>query len=481
MSDTATAPPRRPTTGPQMTIDGRSVGTETTITVVNPSTGRSFAEVPACTPAILEMAVGGADAAFDSWSAMPITTRRDLVGQALDRIDAATDELARLLTLEQGKPLVNARSEVQSGLRFSRAFGDMSLAPEVVVDDDTQYIEIQRVPLGVVAAITAWNYPVMLALLKIAPALIAGNTVVVKPSPYTPVATLRLGELLADLFPPGVLQVIGGDDEIGRKLTGHPQIAKISFTGSVATGRAIMAAAAPTLKRLTLELGGNDAGIVLNDFDAQAMGESLYWAALSNNGQVCAGLKRLYLPRSLADDVCDRLAQIAGTVTVGDGMAEGTQTGPVQNRVQLDRVRELLDDALSHGAQVVYQGDVPDGDGFFFPITIVRGVAEGVRLVDEEPFGPVLPVLIYDDLDDVVRRANDSDYGLGASVWTSDSDAAQDVAKRLQAGTVWVNRHPHLTPEAPFGGVKQSGLGVESSRYGLQAYTDSKVLNIKRS
>jgi acyl-CoA reductase-like NAD-dependent aldehyde dehydrogenase len=296
---------------------------------------------------------------------------------------------------------------------------------------------------------------------------VTGNTVIVKPSPYTPVATMRLGELAQQVLPPGVLQVLAGGDELGRALTTHPGIGKISFTGSERTGKAIMASAAPTLKRLTLELGGNDAGIVLEDADPAVIASDLYWAGLSNCGQVCAGLKRLYLPESLAS-------------AVGDGLRDGTDMGPIQNQAQYDRVVGLLADAEAAGADAYFRGLAPAGPGYFHPVTLVRNVSDDMALVREEQFGPVLPILTYADLDEAVKRANASELGLGASVWSADEERAIAVAERLEAGTVWVNQHPMLSPDVPFGGIKQSGLGVESSLHGLLSYTDISVLRVKR-
>ncbi|MGH3087426.1 MAG: aldehyde dehydrogenase family protein [Rubrobacteraceae bacterium] len=468
------------TASPKMTIDGRSVGAEAGIEVANPALGEVAWTVPDCSAEQLDAAVAGAAGAFPEWAARPMGDRQKALLEVVSRVEENIPKLAELLTREQGQPLSNATSEINAALAYCRAYAEMSLPPEVVADNEDEYVEIRRVPLGVVAAITAWNYPLLLALWKIAPALVAGNTVVVKPSPFTPVATLRLGEILADVLPPGVLQIVSGGDGVGRRLTTHPDVAKVSFTGSVATGREIMASAAPTMKRLTLELGGNDPGIVLPDFDLDAMSDPLYWTAFSNCGQVCAGLKRLYAPEEMADELCARLAEVAETVRVGNGLEDGSTTGPVQNSTQLARIRELLDDALANGAEVAYQSEIPDGPGWFFPITIVRGVAEGVRLVDEEPFGPILPVMTYTDLDEAVQRANDSEYGLGASVWSPDIERASSVAERLRAGTVWVNRHPHLSPHVPFGGIRQSGVGVESSAHGLREYTDITVLDVKR-
>ena len=452
----------------------------TFLPVVDPSVGEPFVEVPATSPARLDEVVAAANAAFPAWRATPLARRQELVRGIKDVVLAHIDELALLVTTEQGKPLANARSEIGASLRQVDYFGSVSLDPEVLRDDATGRVEVRRVPVGVVGAITVWNYPILTAMFKIVPALVAGNVVIVKPSPYTPVATLRLGELLQEILPPGVVQVVAGTDELGPALTGHPGVHKISFTGSVETGKHVMAAAAGTLKRVTLELGGNDAGIVLDDADPATIGADLFWAGFSNSGQVCAALKRLYVPDALFDDICEAVAAEAATVVVGPGTQEGVTAGPVQNKPQLDRVRGLTEDAVARGGEAFFTGKIPDGPGYWFPTTLVRGVAEGVPLVDEEPFGPVMPILRYRDLDDAVARANDTTYGLGASVWSPDLDRAAAVAQRLDAGSVWVNQHPVVTASVPFGGAKQSGIGVEGSLHGLHAYTDIKVFNTKK-
>lgn len=472
---TTTASP----TTPQLTIDGQTTGSTATLPVVNPATEDVFVEVPAATTEHLDRAVAAAGAAAPAWRALPLARRQEIVRSYAAVIRENIDELARLLTLEQGKPVGRAAGEIRSGLAYIESFCEMDLGPEVIRDDEKERIELRHVPVGVVAAITAWNYPQMLSLWKIGPALVAGNPVIVKPSPYTPVSTLRAGELAQEVLPPGVLQVLAGGDDLGEAVTRHPGINKISFTGSLRAGKAIMAASADTLKRLTLELGGNDAGIVLDDADPAAIAADLYAGGLSNCGQVCAGLKRLYVPRSRADEYAEALSAVAATVVVGNGLDEGVDMGPVQNGVQLARVRGLLADAEAAGADVFFRGEAPDGPGYWHPVTLVRGVTEGLGLVDEEQFGPVLPMLTYDDVDDAVARANASSMALGASVWASDVERGAQVADRLEAGSVWVNQHPALSPEVPFGGLKQSGIGVEATRLGLLAYTDVSVQRVK--
>jgi acyl-CoA reductase-like NAD-dependent aldehyde dehydrogenase len=476
----ATAPGSTPGDVLAMTIGGRSQYAGSTIPVIDPADGRPFAACPDCSLDQLEQAVSAAHTAFQSWRTTGEPERRDTLLRLVEVTEAHSDELAALVTAEQGKPLAKARSEINAGLAYARAYAAMDLSPEIVRDSAQGYAEVRRVPVGVVAAITAWNYPLLLALWKLAPAIRAGNTVVVKPSPLTPLATLRLGELLASELPPGLVNVISGGDELGRRLVEHDLVSKVSFTGSVATGRAIMRSAGSRLKRLTLELGGNDAGIVLPGSDPAEIAEDLFWAAFSNCGQVCAGLKRLYVPEALMSTVCDALAEVAAGVTVGPGDDPGTDIGPVQNAPQLARVRSLVADARSRGGDPFFVGEAPGGDGYFHPAVLIRDVAEGVRIVDEEQFGPVLPILPYATVDEAVARANATDYALGGSVWGPDFEQAIAVASRLDAGSVWVGQHPGMGPDLPFGGLKQSGLGVEGSRLGLLAYTDVQVLNARR-
>ncbi|ASR05573.1 MULTISPECIES: aldehyde dehydrogenase family protein [Mycobacteriales] len=469
-------------TAPQLTINGESRASDDTLSVIDPSTGQPFIEVPSASLAQLDEAVESATRAFAEWSSTPITQRQAKIQEIGQVVRDNLDELAQLVMREQGKPLNNARGEIMASLRQVEVFGSIELEPEVLRDDETGKVVLSFDPIGVVGAITVWNYPFLAAMFKLVPGLVAGNTVIIKPSPYTPVSTLRLGELLQGVLPAGVLQVLAGGDELGRALVAHEGIHKISFTGSVPTGKAIMASAAATLKRVTLELGGNDAGVVLPDADPETLGPDLFWAAFSNSGQVCAALKRLYVPEDKVDAYAAAIAREAAKVVVGPGDQEGVTAGPVQNAAQLEQVKRLAQAARDGGGEIVFEGQVPDGPGYWFPTTIVKGLSEGNALVDEEPFGPILPILTYRDLDDAIERANSTVYGLGASVWTADpnSQEAIDVAERLEAGSVWINQHPVVTATIPFGGVKQSGVGVEGSILGLKAYTNPRVLNIKR-
>jgi acyl-CoA reductase-like NAD-dependent aldehyde dehydrogenase len=464
-----------------MSLDGRQVASPTFFDVIDPATGDPFASVPDCTRAQLDEAVTAAQRAFVAWSATPEAERRRLVTDYIDRVAADVDTLAPLITREQGKPLAKAKSEINSAVFFSRGYAAVDLKPQVLRDTPQQRVEVRRRPLGVVAAITAWNYPVLLAMWKIVPAVLAGNTIVLKPSPNTPVATLRLGELAQQVFPPGVVNVVCGGNELGAWMTEHASIRKIAFTGSGPTGKRIMASAAGNLKRLTLELGGNDAAIVLDDVDPARIASDLFWAKFSNCGQVCAALKRMYVHRSVYLGVCDELVKVARTVKIGPGMQDGVDIGPIQNRMQYDLVRTMVAEAVADGARVLYQGPVPPGPGFFLPITILTDVAPRMRVVSQEVFGPVLTITPFDDEVEALRWANDTEYGLGGSVWSSDSDRAAALAARLDVGGAWVNQHPAMGPEIPFGGVKGSGIGVELGELGLKEYTTIQVLNVKRA
>lgn len=464
-----------------MSIDGELVASAASLSVIDPATAAAFARVPDCSSTQLDSAVAAAQRAFATWSDQPVDERRRLVNVFIERVVSDADTLAPLITREQGKPLAKAHSEINSAVFFARGYAAVALAPEVLRDTPQQRVELHRRPLGVVGAITAWNYPVLLAMWKIVPAVLAGNTVVLKPSPHTPVATLRLGELAQDIFPRGVVNVVSGGNELGAWMTEHPGIRKIAFTGSGPTGKRIMASAAGNLKRLTLELGGNDAGIVLDDVDPAKIAADLFWAKFSNCGQVCAALKRMYVHRSVYQAVCDELVKFAATVKIGRGTEDGVDIGPIQNRAQYDLVRAMVDEAVNSGARVLYQSPVPSGPGLFLPITILTDVTPAMRVVKEEVFGPVLTITPYDDEDEALRAANDSEYGLGGSVWGGDTQRAAKVAARLESGGAWVNQHPAMGPDIPFGGVKGSGIGVELGRLGLEEYTSIQVLNVKLS
>jgi acyl-CoA reductase-like NAD-dependent aldehyde dehydrogenase len=458
-----------------MTIAGEAAPTEATFDVVNPATGQPFAQAPDCTRAQLNAAFDAAAKAARDWKADE-AARRAVLLQAAEVLQSSMADLAPVLTAEQGKPLADANVEVIASAIWAQYFANLAMPNQVIQDDDTAYVELARRPLGVVAAITPWNFPLTLAFWKIAPALLAGNTLVLKPSPFTPLTTLKVGELLRGVFPPGVVNVVSGGDDLGALMTSHPVPRKISFTGSVETGKKVALSAAPDLKRVTLELGGNDPAIVLPDADPAAVTKGIFAAAFSNNGQVCSAIKRVYVPEALYDDVVEGLAAEAKATKVGEGTEEGVNLGPINNAPQYERVKELVADALSHGATAVTGGKAMDRPGYFFEPTILAGLSDGTRIVDEEQFGPALPVIPYRDLTDAVDRANATHFGLSGSVWGADAEAATDVAAQLECGTAWVNTHLALAPQQPFGGFKWSGLGVENGPWGLAEFCEFQVV-----
>ncbi|NUU24926.1 MAG: aldehyde dehydrogenase family protein [Streptomycetaceae bacterium] len=449
-----------------------------TMTIDGAATGAVFTQAPDCTREQLDTAFTAAAAAFTTWR-RDEDARREALRACAKAVTARADDISPILTAEQGKPLADAVREVHTAAAWLNYYADLDLPREVIQDDERGLVEVVRRPIGPVAAITPWNFPLTMAFWKIAPALRAGNTVVIKPSPYTPLSTLLIGEILRDVLPPGVVNAVSGGDELGKWMTSHPLARKISFTGSVATGKHVAASAAPDLKRVTLELGGNDAAILLDDTDVAAVADKLFWGAFANNGQVCAAVKRVYVPDALHDDLVDALAARAKAVKVGDGTTAGVQLGPVNNKPQYERVGSLVADALAGGATAVAGGQplrVGDGGGYFFAPTILTGLADGARIVDEEQFGPALPVVPYRDLEAAVDHVNAGRYGLGGSVWSGDPDRAADVAARLDVGTAWVNTHVALSPSQPFGGAKWSGIGVENGPWGLHGFTEIQVL-----
>jgi acyl-CoA reductase-like NAD-dependent aldehyde dehydrogenase len=460
----------------QMTIDGRAAPGEQTFGVVNPATGKAFAQAPLCSRAELDRAFEAARAAFPDWR-LDVDRRRETMLAASHAIEAAVDDIAPVLTAEQGKPLAAATAEVRGAASYMAKYAEMPLEPEVIQDDETAFVSVVRRPTGPVGIITPWNYPLEEPVGNISPALLAGNTLVIKPSPYTPLSCLMLGEILRPIFPPGVVNVVSGGDAIGAWMTIHPIPRMIRFTGSVSTGKSVAAAAATDLKRVTLELGGNDPAIVLEDADPSQIADKLFWNAFENNGQVCIDIKRLYVAERIYDDLLSALVEIARSTKVGNGMDTGVELGPVNNRTQFDRVSNLVFDAVESGGVTLSGGHPDPGPGFFFPPTILTGISDGVRVVDEEQFGPVLPVIPFSDIDDVIRRANSTHFGLGGSVWGTDEDRAWEVAEQLECGTAWVNTHQAASDLGqPFGGFKWSGIGRDGGRWGLDSFSELQTM-----
>lgn len=464
----------------KMLIGGRLVDGDHRMDVINPATEEIFATVARASERQADEAIEAAATAFPAWAEVPLAERQKKVSQLADAIVANADKLARALTQEQGKPLAEAQGEIAWAEGYLRHYATLEIAERTIQDDANGLIQVRRKPLGVVAGIIAWNFPLLVACWKIGPAVIAGNTIVLKPAPTTPVTALMLGELCQSIFPAGVVNIITDANDLGGYLTADPRIAKVGFTGSTATGKKIMASAADGLKRLTLELGGNDPGIVLDDVDVRETAQGIFNAAFLNCGQVCLAIKRAYVHDSIYDAMCEELARLAEAAVVDDGLAQGAQIGPIQNKAQYEKLKGFLERARSDGT-IVAGGEIIDRAGYFLRPTIVRDVTDGDQIVDEEQFGPILPVIRYSDIDDVVARANASPYGLGASVWSRDLDRAVSVANRIESGSVWVNQHVAIGPHIPMAGVKSSGLGVEQSEEGLAEYTQISVINVARA
>ena len=459
-----------------MTINGSPEISESTIDVINPATENILAKAPDCSAKQLDQAVAAARAALPNWRAKAWSERADMLKKMADTLEANQADLVLCLTQEQGKPLHEADYEIGAAIGALRAHAERELPMETFESLRGRTHQIRYSAIGVVAALAPWNFPVSLAFWKCAPALLAGNTVVLKPSPYTPVTTLKIGELLADLLPKGVLNVISGGDNLGPMLTEHEGIDKVTFTGSTQTGKAVMRSASKTLKKLTLELGGNDPAIILPDADIADIAESIFWAAFRNAGQICIATKRIYVHDSQYDELLERITEIALAIQPAAGDQPGTQMGPVQNKKQYERVNALISEARQAGSKVICSSQPLPPTGYFISPTIVANPPEDSSIVQEEPFGPVVPILRYTDIDDVIARANASDFGLGATVWSENHNDAVEVASQLEAGTVWINSAASPDPDAPFGGLKQSGIGVENGVHGLKEFVNQTVI-----
>lgn len=459
-------------------INGELVSSDAWLDVINPATEQVFARCPAAGEVQLDAAISAAQSAFAAWSRLTYEERATDVRRYTAVLAEHQDELAELLVREQGKPIAQARAELKSCLKQADNTVGLQIPVELLVDSDTHRIELHYRPLGVVGVITPWNAPAALALGSLSSAVYTGNTVVIKPSPYTPLTTLKMGELAREIFPPGVVNVLTGGDELGRQLCEHPGVQKISFTGSVATGKRVLASSAATLKRVTLELGGNDPAIVLDDADPKAIAKKMFFACFVNSGQVCMAIKRIYAHEDVYDELCEVLAEEARNAPYGDGLDPKNKLGPLQNKMQFDKVVELFEVTKRSGARILVGGNVPNRPGYFLPPTYVTDIADDSRLVTEEQFGPIVPILKFSELEDAIRRANDTRFGLSGSVWTTDSERGKAVAKQLEVGTAWVNQHRAISAYVPFGGAKESGLGRQHSTLGLKSYMEPQVISV---
>lgn len=460
-------------------INGTSIsGTAALVDVINPADETVLISVPSASEEQINDAIEAAQVAFKSWKNSSDEQIKSLFANVVADIRAEKDDIARLITLEQGKPLPLAQFEVDAGAAWIEYVASLEIPVDTMQDPTGKQIEIHHRPVGVVASVTPWNWPFMIAIWHLFPALKAKNCIINKPSEYTPLSTIKLVEIINRHLPAGVCSVVLGKGEVGQQLTQHPDIAKVTFTGSTRTGQHILSNSVSSLKSVVLELGGNDAGIVLDDVNVKDVAAKIFGSAFLNAGQTCAALKRLYVHDSIYDALTEELKQIAQAQVVGAGLDANTTFGPVQNKAQYDKVKALIADAQAQGANVITpQAHLAD-TGYYIAPTLVTNIQEGTALVDEEQFGPALPIIKYTDLDEVITRANNTDFGLGASVWSSDVEKARTVANQLEAGTVWINSHADVSPMAVFGGWKQSGLGYSFGLDGLLLFTQKQALHI---
>ncbi|KAM0719663.1 hypothetical protein Q7P37_003794 [Cladosporium fusiforme] len=458
-------------------VDGKSRDSENKHYGVNPATGEKLWAVPIASQQDVDDAVASAQKAFETFRFTPIEKRKELLGQFCDAWKQNAEEMINLLCKETGKPRQFASMEVNMVPAFFGHFTSLDL-PEERVEDEEKILTTRYTPLGVVGAICPWNFPLVLSMGKVVPALLTGNTIIIKPSPFTPYTTLKAVEIAQSVFAPGVIQVVGGDDKLGPMLTAHPGIAKISFTGSIATGKKIMAACASTLKRCTLELGGNDASVILPDVDIKKVAPQVVMGAFQNSGQVCVATKRIYIHETIYKEFLEEMVNFTKTIQVGDSES-GALLGPVQNQMQYEKVKEFFEDTRKNGYKFAVGAETVSGDkGFFIQPTIIDNPPNDSRIIAEEPFGPIVPTQPWSDEEEVIKRANNTLTGLGACVWGKDVEHAERIAKRLEAGSVFVNSFEKPTPQAIFGGHKESGIGGEWGTEGLKAYCNPHVIHL---
>jgi len=463
------------------TVDGKQRGSDNIHHGVNPSSGQELWDVPIASEKDLNDAVAAGKKAFPAWRDTPIEKRKEYLGKVAELFQQHVDEFTALLCKESGKPQKFAAIEVGSIAGLIGIHNTLDI-PSEKIDDGEKTIYTEYTPLGVCGAIVPWNFPLILSVGKVAPALLTGNTMIVKPSPFTPYTSLKFVELAQEVLPPGVLQAVGGNNELGAQMCAHADISKISFTGSIATGKKVMETSSKTLKRVTLELGGNDASIILPDVDIKKVAPEVVMGAFQNSGQVCVATKRIYIHESIYTEFLAEMVRFTKTVKVGSPDDGDNLLGPVQNKMQYDRVKGFFEDSKKQGYKfAVGDQDVAASKGYFVQPTIIDNPPSDSRIIQEEPFGPIVPTQPWSDLEEVIARANDTNCGLGACVWGSDVEKASQVARRLEAGSVFVNSYEKPTPQAIFGGHKESGIGGEWGKTGLLAYCNPHVIHVYKS
>ena len=450
------------------------------IEVINPATEAALDEVPRGRAEDAERAVDAATKAFSEWRRVTASERAMLLHEVAAKIREHSEELVRSLTLEEGKPLPENEEELDwtaTTFDYYAELGRHDRGRVIPPGDPDQFNFVLKVPYGVVACIVPWNYPLLLMAWKVAPALAAGNTVVIKPSEFTPLSTLRLAEVAFDHLPAGVVNVVTGfGSEAGEPLIVHPKVPVIAFTGSLATGQRIATLAAPMMKKLHLELGGKDPMVIGPEIDQQVAVRGLAYAALINAGQVCTSTERIYVPQERYGSFSEALADFVGTLRLGDGLQEGTDVGPMLRDQFRARVEDHISQAVDAGAKVLVGGERPSEfeRGFFYKPTVLADVNHEMTIMREETFGPVLPLMAYRDFDEAIGLANDSPYGLGATLMSNDPKLVKRFFEEVDAGTIWINDPLTDNYAGPFGGMKMSGLGRELGQEGLDEFFEVK-------
>jgi phenylacetaldehyde dehydrogenase len=463
-------------------IDGEFAATDGQLTVLNPATGQPLAQAPLASAEDVDLAVRAARAAFPGWRFTPPTQRARLIWTLADLLEQNQEEFATLEVLDNGKPLGEARAvDIALTIELLRYYAGWTtkISGSVLPNSIPGMLSmVQREPVGVVAAITPWNFPLLEVAYKLGPALAAGCTIVVKPSELAPLSTLRLMDLVHEAgFPAGVVNVVVGGPDVGVALAAHPLVDKIAFTGQTETGKAILRASADDLKRVSLELGGKSPNIVFADADLDAAAGGAFGGIFFNQGQACVAGSRLLVQESVAEALTERVAAKAKAIRLGHGLDPQTDMGPLISAPHRERVLGYVGEAASAGAEVVAGGSaaqVPGLDGFFLQPTVLAGVRNDTRAAQEEIFGPVLSVIAWRDLDELKALANDVRYGLAAGIWTRDTSKALAVAQHIEAGTVWINTYGMFDVAVPFGGRKHSGFGRELGEEALEPYLQSK-------
>ncbi|KAH9907583.1 Aldehyde/histidinol dehydrogenase [Xylariomycetidae sp. FL2044] len=461
-------------------INNETVETSTKRHTICPSNKQPLPfESPLSTKDDVERAVSSAASAYPAWKKLSFDERAGYLNKFADAIEAHKDAFVELLGLEAGKPPQAAGFEMYLVMNLARQIPLLRLKEETPIDDETRRAIVRYVPLGVGVGIIPWNFPLTLGIGKLLLALLAGNTFIWKPSPFSPYSALKLAEIGTKIFPPGVFQALSGEENLGPWLTEHPGVAKVSFTGSIETGKKIMAACATSVKRVTLELGGNDAAVICDDVDIPSVAGKVAFLTFVHCGQICMNIKRIYVHEKIYDEFLATFVEITKSFPTGDHTDPNAFFGPIQNERQYEKLKAFYAQIDKEGWKVAFGSAPQESEGYYMPATVIDNPPETSAIVKTEPFGPIVPLMKWSGEDEVIERVNGTVYGLGASVWSKDVPRAQRIAEQLEAGSIWVNTHFEVEPNVPYGGHKQSGLGMDWGEVGLKGWCNPQAYWVK--